>query len=75
MSKEPETRVLRRAPHGDEPAPPATCSICGDEVRPDDADLHASAEDWVIDQIRRIHPKWVEVDGGCPRCVEFYKKL
>lgn len=75
MSKEPETRALRRSKSPSSGDVPTTCSICGEAVRPEDADLHILAEDWVIEAIRKTHPEWVEVDGACPRCIDLYRKL
>ena len=53
----------------------AVCPICGDSVPPEVADLHALCEQWTIDQIKKDHPEWVEADGLCPKCLEYYLKL
>ena len=49
--------------------------VCGEAVSAEIANLHALAEEWVIDQIRNEHPEWVEDDGLCPRCMEHYLSL
>ncbi len=76
MSKEPDTRALRSRPGSDSGRKtPALCSICGEAVRPEDAEVHIFAEDWVIEQIRASNPEWVESDGACPKCLEHYRNL
>ena len=76
MSKEPDTRALRGGAGMDsDRKTPALCSICGATVRPEDAEVHILAEDWVIEQIRSAHPQWVESDGACPKCLELYRNL
>ena len=76
MSKEPDTRALRGRPGSDSDGrTPALCSICGGAVRPEDAEVHILAEDWVIEQIRVANPEWVESDGACPKCIELYRNL
>ena len=49
------------------------CPICGDRVRPEIRGLHALAERWVIEQIKKRHPEWVEADGLCPKCLDHYR--
>lgn len=34
-----------------------------------------SAYKYVMERIKNEHPDWVEKDGACPQCVEYYKKL
>ena len=76
MSKEPTTRRMRRPTHKEAtPHAEIPCPVCGGLLSPDTADLHAMAEDWVIQQIKRDHPEWVEANGACPKCLEFYLKL
>jgi hypothetical protein len=37
--------------------------------------LSRVAERWVLDFLKKQHPEWVEKDGGCPRCIEYYESL
>lgn len=30
---------------------------------------------YIMEQIKKAHPKWVEKDGACPKCWEYYRKL
>ena len=53
-------------------APGKVCSLCGEVIPPGTARVHHLAEAWVLEQIRREHPQWVEDDGLCPRCLEHY---
>ncbi len=48
-----------------------TCKICNDEVD----SLGQLAEGWVLDFIKKQHPEWVQEDGACPKCIEYYKSL
>lgn len=51
------------------------CSICGEPVQDKAKNLHYLAEKWLIEQIKKDHPDWVESEGLCPKCVEYYLKL
>lgn len=53
---------------------PDICPICGESLHWEVADLHARCEQWTIEQIKKDHPEWVEADGLCPKCVEYYLK-
>ena len=32
-------------------------------------------ESYVLGEIRRLHPEWVERSGGCLRCLDAYRRL
>lgn len=49
----------------------AVCKLCG---KPTESLYHVT-EQLVLDMIRRDHPDWVEADGSCRRCVEYYEGL
>ncbi|HOX54346.1 MAG TPA: hypothetical protein PLC32_02740 [Candidatus Omnitrophota bacterium] len=51
------------------------CPICKKRVEEGMIDTCESAYKYVIDSIKRDHPNWVEKDGACPKCVEYYKKM
>lgn len=36
-------------------------------------DLHVKAEKQLIDFIKKDYPHWVESDGACPKCVDYYR--
>jgi hypothetical protein len=48
-----------------------TCKMCNEEVD----SLSRVAERWVLDFIKEQHPEWVQEDGVCPKCVEYYDSL
>lgn len=51
-----------------------TCHACGEVVEGDVVDLKEHTDQHVIDLIKKKYPKWVEEDGLCPRCVEYYER-
>lgn len=30
---------------------------------------------YIMEQIKKAHPKWVKDDGACPKCWEYYREL
>jgi len=51
------------------------CPLCGEEVSQDIFQAHFQAEQYVLDRIVQEHPEWKESDGGCKKCMEYYKEL
>ena len=51
------------------------CSICGMDVPAASLEIHRLAEEYILERIRVEHPEWVEADGACPKCLEFYEAL
>ena len=49
----------------------AFCKLCDAEVD----ELVHEAEVMVIKMIRKGHPSWVEADGACQKCIDYYKSL
>ena len=49
------------------------CSVCGKKVPGDMMVYMDHTERHVIDLIKMDHPEWVEKDGACRKCVEYYK--
>ena len=33
------------------------------------------AEDATLKLIQKMNPKWVSRDGGCPKCLDYYRNL
>lgn len=54
---------------------PVRCALCGDDVRPDQWTAHRDIENFVLVEIRRLHPEWIERDGACRRCIRAYRLL
>ena len=57
------------------------CPICGDIVPMRELLTHAVEDDRrfqdgrTIARIKQDHPEWIEADGACPKCVEYYRKI
>ena len=55
------------------------CPICSEIVPTSQLLSHATLDDQrfgpglVIARIKQDHPDWIETDGACPKCVEFYR--
>lgn len=64
--------------HALKPAQPVVhvkCPLCGQRVPKESYFVHATAERWVLEKIQAAHPEWVEQDGGCRPCYDYYKQL
>ena len=46
------------------------CPLCGKE-----AELMKVAEEWLLKEIAKEHPEWVESDGACEPCITYYRGL
>ncbi len=51
------------------------CPLCKQEIEERMLDIHVRKERVVIDLIKKKHPEWVEEDGACPRCIEYYRVI
>lgn len=55
------------------------CPLCGEIVPMGEIRAHAATDDQrfrdglVITRIKQDHPEWVEADGACPKCIEYYR--
>ncbi|CAA0105506.1 Uncharacterised protein [BD1-7 clade bacterium] len=47
------------------------CSLCNDEVD----ELYLLVKQTTLDLIRADHPEWIEADGGCKKCMDYYNAL
>ncbi len=47
------------------------CKLCNKDID----SLYHITEQFMLDMIQRDHPDWVEKDGACLPCVEYYKDL
>jgi len=50
------------------------CSVCGKAVSNDLKILIQHTEEHIVDIIKKKHPEWIEKDGVCQKCVEYYRK-
>lgn len=51
------------------------CPVCKKETDANMIDICNSAYKYVMERIKARHPEWLEKDGACPKCVEYYKKI
>ena len=51
------------------------CPRCGRTVTGPLLLIHAKAEEYLLELIKRDHPEWGEPDGTCPRCAAYYRTL
>ena len=51
------------------------CQICGREIDESVALMHAKAEEYLLELIRRDHPEWKETKNTCPKCSDYYRVL
>ena len=49
------------------------CSICSEEVGGDLLVFIDHTEKHIMDEIKLNHPDWVENDGVCQKCIDYYK--
>ena len=47
------------------------CVLCKKDVMA----IYRELEKSVIEMIKRENVEWVEADGACPKCIEYYKGL
>lgn len=51
------------------------CPVCKKLQDKEIVDVCNSAYIYLMERIKKDHPGWVERDGACPKCVEYYEKL
>lgn len=50
------------------------CSVCGETIKEGMEVFLTHTDKHVVDIIKEKHPQWVDADGVCHKCVEYYKK-
>lgn len=50
------------------------CGICGKHLEHDLMVYVNHTQAHIIDEIQADHPDWVEKDGLCRKCVEYYRE-
>lgn len=50
---------------------PDICPLCGKAT---DSIEHIT-EQWLLREIRKQHPHWVESSGICTKCIAYYRSL
>lgn len=49
------------------------CPVCQSVVKEPLRPIHEVAEEWVISHIKAAHPEWIESNGACPKCIQFFR--
>jgi hypothetical protein len=70
------TALNGQHPDGDVEA----CALCGHAVPAKDLRVHLETDrdeirGYVLSLIRNANPGWVESDGACAKCLEYYSRL
>ncbi|MGE0266983.1 MAG: hypothetical protein AB7S78_00825 [Candidatus Omnitrophota bacterium] len=52
---------------------PYTCSVCNQTVSGDLVYFKEHTDRHIIDLVKHDHPDWVDTNGLCPQCVEYYR--
>lgn len=51
------------------------CSRCGKIIRGSLLLVHTKAEEYIIELLKRDHPEWVDHNGACSHCEQYYQAL
>ena len=56
------------------------CPLCGDSVPSKELRAHLDSDGdeirrYVLSLIRNSNPEWVESDGACAKCLDYYSRL
>lgn len=49
------------------------CPVCQETMSRDLARFLSHADQHILDEVKKRHPDWVEADGLCQKCVDYYK--
>jgi len=50
-----------------------TCSVCQQNVEGDLIKFKDHTEKHIVDLVKYEHPNWVEDDGMCTKCLDYYR--
>ena len=53
--------------------PDFICPTCGQRMQRELTIIIPHTEEHIMDVIKKKHPNWVEADGICKKCYEYYK--
>lgn len=51
-----------------------SCPICQEKVSEELTSYMDHTESHIVDVIKEKHPDWVEEDGLCQKCLDYYRK-
>ena len=49
------------------------CGVCGEKIKDDLVLFKNHTEKHIIDLVKKEHPNWVEKNGMCRNCLDYYK--
>lgn len=49
------------------------CAVCGDAVHGGLDAFVKHTDEHIIELVKERHPEWVEEDGMCQKCYEYYR--
>jgi len=50
------------------------CSVCSEKVQGGLIDLREHTDKHIVDLIKEKHPEWVEENGICQKCIDYYQQ-
>lgn len=50
-----------------------TCGVCSRQIEGDVLTLQDHTDKHIIDLVKHDHPDWVDEDGMCRQCYDYYK--
>lgn len=50
------------------------CDVCGQKVSADLMVYKLHTEKHIVDLVKHDHPDWIETNGLCQKCFEYYQK-
>lgn len=50
------------------------CPTCGKTIPHDLPTIIAHTEQDIVEAIKKNHPDWIEQDGVCKKCCQYYKQ-
>lgn len=51
------------------------CQICNRMIEEEHAIMHIKTEEYIINLIKKDHPRWKHQDIACRECIEYYRRL
>lgn len=49
------------------------CDICGEKISGDSVKFINHGEKHIMEIIKRKYPEWVEKNGICQKCIDYYR--
>ena len=50
------------------------CPICRKPIPKELVVIISHGESHIVDEIKKKHPEWIESNGVCKKCYDYYKK-